>query len=146
MLTAEQVADYLLLKANMNEEGEFLSNMKLQKLLYYCQGFHLAETGKQLFKEPIKAWTYGPVVENIYHKYKSYGWSSITPPEELDLLQFTDYEIQLMDDVYNLYGQFSAWKLRDMTHEEPPWKDTPQNKVISNDKLRSYFQTQLIED
>ena len=41
--------------------------LKLQKLLYYCQGHHLAATGEPLFTEAIKAWDNGPVVGQLWH-------------------------------------------------------------------------------
>lgn len=63
-LTAKDVANYFL--AQVDEEcGDSISNLKLQKLLYYTQGFHLAMTGKLLFDEPIVNWQHGPVVESL---------------------------------------------------------------------------------
>jgi uncharacterized phage-associated protein len=55
-----------------------------------------------------------------------------------------DHETRdLLDEVYAVYGQFSAWKLRNMTHQEPPWLTTPEGKEISHDTLRAYFVTQV---
>jgi uncharacterized phage-associated protein len=62
-------------------EGEELSNLKLQKLLYYAQGHHLAERHQPLFTEQIQAWSHGPVVPQVYHEYKSCGSSSIVLPD-----------------------------------------------------------------
>ena len=62
-------------------EGEELSNLKLQKLLYYAQGHHLAEAHQPLFAEQIQAWSHGPVVPQVYHEYKNCGSSSIVLPD-----------------------------------------------------------------
>jgi uncharacterized phage-associated protein len=43
---------------------------KLHKLLYYCQGHHLATFGKPLFGESISAWDMGPVVGSLWKQEK----------------------------------------------------------------------------
>src|SRR5579864_2329863 len=63
-------------------EGDELSNLKLQKLLYYAQGHHMAAHGRPLFTEPIQAWSHGPVVPEVYHQFKAFGSSSIELPED----------------------------------------------------------------
>jgi len=47
----------------------------------------------------------------------------------------------VIEEVYSVYGQFSAWRLREMTHAEPPWKDTPQSAVIPRADMERYFKT-----
>ncbi len=126
------------------EVGDGVSNLKVQKLCYYAQGFSLAAHGRPLFKEPIVAWFHGPVVEDLFHTYKDYGWHDIKPPTDFDPSIFSDEEQELLRDVWDVYGQYAPWKLRDMTHEEPPWKGTEQNSVITHEALTSYFRTQLV--
>ena len=72
--TAENVAKWFLIRNATEEENgaDGISNLKLQKLLYYAQGCTLALKNAPLFDDPIVAWQHGPVVESIYHKYKSY--------------------------------------------------------------------------
>lgn len=143
MYRARDIANYFLSMAD-EDAGEAITNLKVQKLLYYAQGFHLALFGEPLFGEPIEAWLHGPVVPDVYHEFKAHGAGSIPAPGEDFDYEAIDPEIrQLLDDIYATYGQFSAWKLRDMTHEEPPWKDTPQNTVIPHEALTTYFRTQL---
>lgn len=67
----EDIANKFLHRAWMDESSELLSNMKLQKLLYYQQGFHLAYFGTPLFNEDIVAWQYGHVVPEVYDAFKS---------------------------------------------------------------------------
>lgn len=149
MPTASQVARYFLalgqLSVENGEENENISNLKLQKLLYYAQGFHLAIHGKPLFSEEIQAWKHGPVVSEVYHQYKDAGANGIPYFASDDVLDEGSKE--LIRDVYSHYGQFTAWRLRQLTHDEPPWRETyrpgEMNLVISHEKLIKYFKTQI---
>jgi uncharacterized phage-associated protein len=123
------------------EAGDTISNLKLQKLLYYAQGLHLAKYGRPLFAEKIKAWKHGPVIPQVYHHFKEQGNASLPKPDECPRLSASVRE--LLEAVYRSYGQYSAWKLRSFTHEEPPWKNTEQPKEISRAALTAYFKTQL---
>lgn len=64
------IANQLLVKAYRASDGELMTNLKLQKMLYYQQGFHLAYFGTPLFDDEIEAWMYGPVVPSVYNHYK----------------------------------------------------------------------------
>lgn len=145
MLTCHDVARYFL-AIDDEDSGELVSNLKVQKLVYYAQGFHLALYDKPLFPEPIQAWTHGPVVPVLYHDLKQYGANQIPPPVNMDYSLYTAETRELLDEVQSVLGQYSAWKLRNMTHREPPWCDAfaqaPGN-VITWDALRCYFKTQL---
>jgi uncharacterized phage-associated protein len=142
MLTCNDIARYFLAQADVEDAGDLISNLKLQKLLYYAQGFHLALYDKPLFGERIMAWTHGPVVPDVYHAYKEYGPGAIPPPNDVDFDIYDDDTRGLLDEVYNVYGQFSAWKLRNMTHEEPPWKEAaPYSSEITLNSMKAYFKT-----
>ena len=136
------IANRILAKADP-DCGDVISNLKLQKLLYYMQGFHLAFFDEPLFEEDIHAWQHGPVVPSVYFKYKDFGSNGITLPEPSSLIELTEEEESIFEQVYNAYGQFSALKLREMTHQELPWRTTSLNYVISLDKLKAYFNTQI---
>lgn len=142
MLNAYDVAKYFLLLVS-EDEGDVISNLKLQKLLYYAQGFSLAIFDKPLFPEKIEAWIHGPVVPEVYHKCKIYGRRDIPYHGDVDLSKFNEDAKELLDEVYEVYGQFSASMLRNFTHEEPPWKDTPAGEEITLDSMKNYFVTQL---
>ncbi|MFC1771109.1 Panacea domain-containing protein [Candidatus Margulisiibacteriota bacterium] len=142
-LTALNVSDYFL--GCLDEEnGDLMSHLKLQKLLYYAQGSSLAIHDKPLFKEKIMAWEHGPVVVEVYDKYKDSGSNALPIPKDIDFKQFGNEIRDLLDEVYNVYGQFSAWMLRNMTHDEIPWKNTPRDSEITHQSLKDYFKTQLI--
>jgi uncharacterized phage-associated protein len=142
MTTAQDVAQYFLSLVN-EDEGDLMSNHKLQKLLYYAQGFHLAVFDKPLFSDNIEAWTYGPVVPSVYHAYKHLGSQAIPRPDHIDLTTFDEETIGLLDEVFSVYGQYSAFALRDLTHIEPPWRDTVSGGIISHDAMKDYFKTQV---
>jgi len=140
MASAKDVARFFLTLSEP-DEGDFISNLKLQKLCYYAQGFSLALRGKPLFPDQLFAWDHGPVVPELYRAYKEHGGNAIPVPEDFDLKRLKKDERALLADVWNAYGQFSAWKLRNMTHEEPPWVNTPRGEVITRKALREYFTT-----
>jgi uncharacterized phage-associated protein len=135
---ARKVADYFL--ANVDEDsGDSISNLKLQKLVYYAQGLHMGMRDSPLFGEPIEAWDHGPVVPGLYHDFKHRGHQGIAPPEQFSAEDYLPEVREILDAVLSVYGQFSAWKLRDLTHEEPPWRETPWNGNIAQSSLRAFF-------
>lgn len=137
---ALDIANKIIFKTDL-EHGDTISNLKLQKMLYYQQGFHLAYFGTPLFDEDIVAWQYGPVVPSVYKEYKSFESNSISTSEEG--ISLSDDEEELFNNVYEEYNQFSAVALMKMTHEESPWKTTEINSVISRDKMAAFFKTQI---
>jgi uncharacterized phage-associated protein len=144
MATAHDVANYFLSLAD--EEGEPLSNLKLQKLLYYAQGFSIALTGEALFSERIEAWTHGPVVPDVYHSFKAHGSGPIPSNNKFDPMSVGAGTRELLDEIHEVYGQYSAWKLRNMTHDEAPWADAYKvgpSSTISHKALDHFFKTRL---
>ncbi len=143
---ALDIAKKLIFKAQNDEPngGERLTNLKLQKLLYYQQGYHLAVFGSPLFNENIEAWMYGPVVPDIYNEYSPYGSSSL--PEVEDAITLTDDEEELFNEVYDSYRDFSAIGLMNRTHKEKPWASvSPHDRgtVISQESMKEYFKSQI---
>ena len=150
MARTSDVAKYFLILAASGEEdaGEAMTHLKLQKLVYYAQGFHLALfQGRPLFNEPIQAWRHGPVINAMWNQYGQSGSNPIPPDPGFDPdVVLTGEQKLLLNEVWNAYGQFSAWKLRDMTHNEPPWEAAyaqGQNTVITQESLQEYFSTQI---
>ena len=141
-LLAKDIADYFLYKNAMEDESDdFISDLKIQKLVYYAQGFSLALLNEPLFDEEIEAWMHGPVVPELYQEFKKYGNGPIDAPKKLDFKKYPEDVRKLLDEVYLTYGQFTAWKLRNLTHEEPPWKNAPPQGIITHDELKKYFKT-----
>ena len=142
---AIDIAKKIICKTDV-EHGDTLSNLKLQKLLYYMQGFHLAFFDEPFFNESIEAWTYGPVVPVVFQEFKRYKKRSINPDNYHDDLVLTDDEQQMFDMVYSEYNRYSAVALMNMTHTEGPWKNHGIGDVITNEELRAFFLTQINYD
>ncbi|HUY09744.1 MAG TPA: type II toxin-antitoxin system antitoxin SocA domain-containing protein [Candidatus Dormibacteraeota bacterium] len=145
---AVDIAKYLLFVASRDgkegsQRAELLTPLKLQKLLYYVQGFHLALLNRPAFEEEERAWTHGPVVREVYDLYKGSRATGIEPPKAPPELPVDTMGV--VEEVSEVYGQFSAWRLREMTHETPPWKDARRGSVIAHEAMREYFLTQLAE-
>jgi uncharacterized phage-associated protein len=155
MLTAQEVARWFLIRNNVSVrqfDGELLTHLKIQKLLYYAQGLFLAYTnGKELFNEEIYAWEHGPVVREVYDVYKSKGSNIIEythePSDDVLLEKVSnDEDIRnILEATFVNYGKYSAWRLREMTHEEIPWKTTALNGVIEKAKIGKYFSEEVLE-
>jgi uncharacterized phage-associated protein len=146
MITALEAAKYLL-TLDEREEGDVTSNLKLQKLLYYAQGLHLALHDEPLFEEAIHAWQHGPVVPSVYRAFKKFGAGPIEISDNTAPVKLTKRVRETLDEVHTVYGQFSAWRLREMTHNEPPWSDAFEEGVsnieITHKALKRYFKTRL---
>ena len=143
---ALDIAKKLIFKAQNDEPngGERLTNLKLQKLLYYQQGFHLAFFGTPLFAENVEAWMYGPVVPAVYDEYSAYGSSAL--PEVKESVSLSEDEEELFNEVYDAYREFSAIGLMNRTHSERPWLNAvPHDRgtVISQESMMSFFKTQI---
>jgi uncharacterized phage-associated protein len=144
-ITCFDVADFFLNRAAKEEDGgEIISNLKLQKLVYYAQGFHLAMFEAPFFNESLEAWTHGPVIPDLYHDKKQFGDNGIPFNPEFDASIFTQKQRDLLNEIYEVFGQFSAWKLRELTHQESPWLKNKKHKgLIPQADLIEYFKTQL---
>ena len=118
-----------------------LGKKKLHKLLYYCQGHHLATFGAPLFHETISAWDMGPVVGQLWYD-EDRGAPSTTRPAG----QLNESHLNTIGYVVSHYGALSGNELERLTHSETPWRaastrrDAPgTSKKISPDSIRQYF-------
>lgn len=144
---AATIAEWFLYynRLMMRESGaDLISNLKLQKLLYYAQGCYLAIKNEPLFNDPIVAWDHGPVVETIYHVYKNNRSNGIQYEDDFER-DIDPETTNILEQVYDAFGQYSAWGLRNMTHRESPWLDTPRNGVISQESIKQYFKEHYVE-
>ena len=128
------------------DNGMYLTNLKLQKLIYFAHGWYLAFTDNPLITDDVQSWKYGPVIPNLYRKFSKYGSSAIPKPESFTFRPYTDEEKEFLREIYNAYGQFSAWALSEMTHKTLPWKNARRNEIISKESMKEYFITRIVED
>lgn len=140
--SASDIAKWFLYYNNlmMQEfDGDYISNLKLQKLLYYAQGSFLAIKNEELFADPILAWAHGPVVESVYREYKIFKSNGITCEIGYKVGDIDGSDEELLIKVYNVFAKYSALGLRSMTHQESPWRTTQQNCEIKKEKIKEYF-------
>jgi len=149
--TYSLIADYFI--ALSNETQNLITNLKLQKLVYYAQAWHLAIHNKQLFEEDFEAWVHGPVLPLLYNDYKHFSWKPLIR-EDLYEGKFAEIEETLdqttrkfLSDITSEYFGLTAYELERLTHNEDPWKiarggipeDQPSNVVIAKDSMRDYY-------
>lgn len=121
---ANTIATWFLHRAR--EEGEYLTQMKLQKLVYIAHGWNLGLDGGPLILETVEAWQYGPVIRDLYERYLAYGAKPIVADFEAVAVDTEDGE--LLEWVWNQYKRFTAGQLSTITHQSnTPWTLTYQD-------------------
>ncbi|HSX48825.1 MAG TPA: type II toxin-antitoxin system antitoxin SocA domain-containing protein [Candidatus Saccharimonadales bacterium] len=146
------IAAYLVKLSN--DIGEPLTNMKLQKLIYYVFAWYAVEKGEKLFDEEIFAWKYGPVITSVYDAYKEFGADVIKEVKDGKPQTLDSFTKSLIEEVFNIYGNKTAIELVNLTHSEAPWRDTfnpdNQNTAIPFEDILNYYkarkQTSTIEN
>lgn len=141
--SALNVAKYIINYCNTKEHP--ISNLKLQKILYYIQGYSLALRNQPAFNEDIQVWPYGPVVKPVYDTFSIYAAKSINNVDDVEL---NDNELQaIIQIVADEKMYIPVWDLVEQTHEEAPWKYTKQvygiGSIIPKDFIRDYFCQQV---
>ncbi|MGH9573160.1 MAG: Panacea domain-containing protein [Candidatus Acidiferrales bacterium] len=124
-----------------------ISNLKLQKLVYYSQAWHLALYGIPLFDEEIEAWVHGPVVPRVFHRYRDYRWGVLPRNSNIVSSEVRRH----IEEVWSAYGSLSAYDLERMTHSEDPWKqaraglapDESSHNIISKGAMKEYYAARL---
>lgn len=124
MSLAISVAKELTRLADSGPEPDPLTNLRLQKLLYYVQGWSLVARESQFFPEGIEAWRHGPVVPDVYHGLpKDLGCDPIIQDYFQNAPDLSAEEQRFVSSVWEAYKGYSATALRQKTHQESPWKD-----------------------
>jgi uncharacterized phage-associated protein len=145
LASPNQVSDFLL--AESRERGDVLTNLKLQKLLYYAQAWHLALKNKPLFLEDFQAWVHGPVLPSQYQRFRTYEWRPIL--EEIGSLFLSPDLISHLKEVVEVFGCETATALELMTHNELPWKkarqglapDQQSTAIISKESMQTFYRS-----
>ena len=152
MYKARHVANSLLLRAREKNIPD-MSPLKVQKLLYFLNGWFLVKTNEPLIGDRFQAWAYGPVVESLYHDLKTWGSEAVTGfISEFDPESRTEKSFKvgsndvtfwtLLDQVLEKYGRFSALELSTLSHEEgSPWSHAKKldQQYIDDSVLRNHF-------
>ena len=144
--TAVDVAKWFI-NATDRESGDDMTHLKVQKLIYYAQGWSLAYFDTPLFRETLEAWVHGPVAPSVWDQFKEFEWKSL--PVQRLTRKIAAPHADLLAAVSGKYGIFSAKKLENMTHNEDPWKaargDLPDHarcrNAISVEHMKHYFKS-----
>lgn len=147
--TARAAANYIIWFCQRH--GDPITNLKLQKLLYYAQGWFLALHGRPLFNDPLRAWVRGPVVYEVWKNFKEFRWDPITMT--MPKPSVSELARDHLEEVIEVYGDYSALTLERMTHNEPPWRQArrgldasaPSTAAISLADMKAYF-TELADE
>ena len=144
--SAERIALYII------SSGREITNLLLQKVLYYVKAISELFDGESIILEPCEAWKFGPVFPVVYEKYRNYGKQEI----EINLSKeyvnnlLSEKEKEITDYVLSTFGIYNAWFLKDLTHAEEPWieariglaeDDASRNRM--DDKIISEYFTKM---
>lgn len=147
-----------IIKYSANQ-GLEISNLKLQKMLYFVQAAFLTQLNRACFTDAIEAWEFGPVVPSVYRKYKIFGANSIPmralsknnfislfsySPNEKQQSILTE-DVSLIHKVVDSLGKYPASKLVELTHAQSPWITSYVkhcNNEIPNESILAYFTDQ----
>ena len=127
MVDPLDIARYFIVRAYEDNKDSEMTNMKLQKLLYYAQSLFLALYGDPLFEAEIQAWRYGPVCPPAYRFYSEYERDQLPIPSDDGFSAISSEVKDLLEEVWNYFGIHHAYVLSDMTHLEFPWKNARGN-------------------
>lgn len=127
------------------EKNQPVTNLHLQKILYYLQGYFLKKLDTPAFEEEIYNWPYGPVVPEAYFAYNT---NLSNPIENIDQESAELFDERLRKDrkayrlIHNVVDrclEYTARQLVSMTHKEDPWKNTQQRQEIRINEIEKYF-------
>lgn len=141
MYSAIDVAKYIIVRCN--QLGKTISNLKLQKILYFVQAEFLVSQDQPCFHEQIEAWDFGPVIPDVYHRYKVYGSASIPRVRDDNYCPFDKKDRGLADGIIDECAKYSASTLVEITHRQSPWITAYQKysgAIITNSSIKSFFQ------
>jgi len=151
-VSVHAVADYFIRKVN-REAGDDMTHFKLQKMLYYAQAWYLAMHDEALFDHPFEGWVHGPVCREVYERFRHLGWNPISADAAVSDANAFDEDVhEFLDEVWEVYGQYSAAKLEQMTHQEEPWIEArhgcaagiPGHTPLSENTMRSFYRTRML--
>src|SRR4051794_25170043 len=76
MHDARKIANLLL--SEFDSKRFDVTNLKLNKILFFLHAFHLVRNSRPLIKNHFEAWEHGPVVRVVYHEFKLFERAPIT--------------------------------------------------------------------
>ena len=157
-----QVANYLIKRANASNRP--ISNLHLQKILYFLQAAFLVTYGEPLMSGNFSRWSYGPVMSEVYDLYKENGSSiikEIAPnisfsgtgfliekPKEVTIESFNDDTRKFLESTSDILINESPWNLVNITHEQEIWSNFEEkiNVYLAKDYTNEEISNQFINN
>ena len=139
--SALTIAQYII--EYCNDTGRTISNLKLQKILYFVQAEFLVSKGVVCFHDRIEAWDFGPVVPSVYHHYRVYGSASIPYVSASVCGQIYDADKEKIEGIVEECADFSSTALVRITHRQDPWIKAYRpnaNNEITPQSIKEFFQ------
>ena len=139
MYNAIVIANYII--EYEHSQNRSISNLKLQKLLYFVQANFFRILGIPCFSDRIEAWSFGPVVVNVYHAYKYYGGLDITKLKDV-IVDISQEHKKIINEVLEKFSDTPVYELVDITHHQTPWiyaKRNPFDNEITNTSIQQFF-------
>lgn len=134
--------------AVLQRTGKPLDTFKLQKLVYYCEAWHLVWEAESLFGDRIEAWANGPVIPALYQKHRTQY--SVSSWDDGDASALSRSQRETVDAVVKFYGKYKGFELAELTHLEAPWRDARAvaglapgdrgNVEIPREAMRLYYE------
>jgi len=144
LITAPTVASTVL-----DELGGSADTYKLQKLVYYCQAWHVTQTKRPMFDGVIQAWKHGPVAVDLWPLHKGHYRVTSAMVGRGGGTALDDYALAVLRSVVQYYGRLESRALVELTHAEEPWRSVyvpDRNNPITTDAMRSYYSKLLTGD
>ena len=144
-ITANDVADWFINRVN-RQEGEIITTDEVLLVVYFAQAWHLANTGRVLFKDGIEAWALGPTVVSVFDRFENLHAASL--PEIENAREVTGQKLELLVEVERAYGGFKARKLRELaTAEGGPWakarrglsSEAASDRIIEPETMKIHY-------
>lgn len=145
IITVDTISNFFLSKKELTPK-------KIQKLVYYAYAWFIALNNQDpdniqysLFDEEPEAWVHGPVFPSLYSKYKDYYWHEVEKGQDVKLEN--EDLVSFLNNVWEIFGKYSADELEYMTHQEEPWKKArtglssvePSSNKISKKDIFIYY-------
>lgn len=136
-MTAIVLSNYII--SLFEKQKAPITNLKLQKILYYTQGYFYKHFDRAAFPDEIYNWQYGPVVPVVYYTYNDNGSAPLRSYESFEDCKITEREKKLIYSVVEKCISIPTSKLVSMTHAENPWKYSGAGNIIGKSSIEMYF-------
>lgn len=141
------------LTENIDQQDiEKMTNLRLQKILFFLYGFYWKENKKEIIPINFEAWQHGPVIKELYDyviekldsldkkRYEPLELSWFQSKENLNNLDRKSFK-----KILNHLSQYSTIRLVNASHDTEPWLKTPNSEIIDNNLIKKWFENDVPE-